>query len=60
MAATAQKEPTEALNLDVDLDRTTRPESEFSDLLWDGDLLKLVGEWEAKCAAFKVLEPEIQ
>lgn len=60
MADTAQKEPAEALNLDIDLDRTTRPESKSSDLIWDGDLLKYVGMWQIDCSAFKVLEPETQ
>lgn len=33
MATTAQKKHAEALNLDIDLDRTTRPKTELSDLL---------------------------
>jgi integrase len=60
MTATVQKEPAEVLNLDISLDRTTRPESESSDLLWDGDMLKWVGMWQVDCSAFNVLESETQ
>lgn len=62
MAATAQKESAETLNLDIDLDRTSRPESEseFSDLIWDGDVFTYVGMWTVNCSAFKVLETKTQ
>lgn len=55
MAATAQETSAEIFNLGISLDSTTRPESEASDLMWDGDLLKWVGMWQVDCSAFKVL-----
>jgi integrase len=58
LTGNAQKEPAELLNLDLNLDRTVRPEPESSNLVWDGDVLKWVGIANVDCSAFKVLAPE--
>lgn len=60
MSATTQKKSAEAINLDINLGRTTRPDSESSNLIWDGDMLTWVGMWQVNCSSFNVLAPSIQ
>jgi integrase len=58
MTATALKEPTEFPSLDLNLDRTSRPQSEPADLFWEGDTLKWLGLRNTDCSAFKALTSE--
>lgn len=59
MTATAPKKSAEFLNFDLNLDRTTRRESELSTPFWRGDRLEWVGKTIVDCSAFKVLAPYI-
>lgn len=58
MTATASKESAEFPNLDLNLNRTVRPQSKSGDLFWDGDALKWVGGRKMNCSAFKELASE--
>lgn len=60
MTATATEGSAELLNLDINLERTARPESESNALVWEGDTLKWLGIRDMDCSAFKVLTPETQ
>ncbi|WP_129587708.1 site-specific integrase [Herbaspirillum robiniae] len=42
----------------LDLNRTTQPQAEPSELVWKGDTLKWIGIGNLNCSAFKVLAPE--
>jgi integrase len=59
MTAAASKEPVEFPNLDLNLDRTARPQSEPADLFWEGDTLNWVGVRNMDCSAFKELASDI-
>jgi integrase len=50
------KESQEFSNLD--LNRTARPQTEPSDLVWEGDTLKWVGIRTVDCSSFRLLTPE--
>jgi hypothetical protein len=58
MTATELKEPSEFPNLNLNLDRTARPQSEPADLFWEGDTLKWVGLRNMDCSAFRELASE--
>jgi integrase len=58
MTATVLKEAPEFPNLDLNLDRTARPQSEPADVLWDGDTWKWVGVRNIDCSAFNELTPD--
>lgn len=60
MTATVLTESAEVLGLDLNLDRTVRPESGLGAPFWEGDMLKLVGIMNIDCSAFNVLAPEIR
>lgn len=53
---TASKEPKEFPSLDMN--RTVRPQTKPSDLVWEGSTLKWVGARTMNCSAFKVFAPE--
>lgn len=48
----------QVIDLDLNLDRTVRPESGSGAPFWEGDMLKLLGITSVDCSAFNVLAPE--
>lgn len=60
MAATLLEKQTEQPSLDLNLDRTVRPEAESGGPFWEGDRLKWIGIMNGDCSAYRALEPEIQ
>lgn len=58
MTATALKESVEFPSLDLNLDRTARPQPEPADIFWDGNTLNWVGVRNIDCSSFTVLASE--
>ncbi|HZV67537.1 MAG TPA: hypothetical protein VFG03_21840, partial [Telluria sp.] len=58
MTAAVPKEPAELFNSNLNLDRTSRPESEPGAPFWELDVLKWIGKTNTDCSAFNVLLPE--
>lgn len=55
MNTNAGKIPKELAISNIDLDRTAPSEPEFSDIVWEGDILKWLGMWQADCSALNTL-----
>jgi integrase len=58
MTTTALNQSAEFPILDLNLDRTARPQSETTDVFWDGNMLKWVGVRNIDCSSFTVLASE--